>query len=125
VAALVAAAAAAQTRPATPPPPPPPASSFADEVSVAWILVPVTVKSRAGYVRGLDKEDFELKVDGRRIDSRPIEEKGVSDPAPPQGREHARFGRNRSWRVEGVDEFTDKLQPAVAANGRSGKRPTR
>jgi C-terminal processing protease CtpA/Prc len=25
--------------------------------------------------------------DGRRIDSRPIEEKGVSDPAPPQGRE--------------------------------------
>ncbi|HLF56349.1 MAG TPA: VWA domain-containing protein [Thermoanaerobaculia bacterium] len=76
VAALLAGSAAAQTAPGTPPAPPPPESSFADEVSVAWILVPVTVKSRAGYVRGLDKEDFELKVDGRRIDFPDFEQRG-------------------------------------------------
>jgi len=32
---------------------------------VAWILVPVSVRSRLGYVRGLDRKDFVLKVDGR------------------------------------------------------------
>lgn len=40
-------------------------ATFSDQVSVAWILVPVTVRSRSGFVRGLDREDFELRVDGR------------------------------------------------------------
>lgn len=34
---------------------------------MAWILVPVTVRSRSGFVRGLDKNDFELRVDGRPV----------------------------------------------------------
>lgn len=74
-AALVAGALLAQKAPA-PPPPAESQPSFEDEVSVAWILVPVTVKSRAGYVRGLDKEDFELRVDGRRIDFPDFEPRG-------------------------------------------------
>jgi VWFA-related protein len=44
-----------------------PQAAFSDEVSVAWILVPVTVKSRLGWVRSLDREDFRLKVDGRTV----------------------------------------------------------
>lgn len=40
--------------------------SFSDEVSVAWILVPVIVKGERGYVNGLDRADFGLEVDGRR-----------------------------------------------------------
>jgi VWFA-related protein len=45
----------------------PPEAQFGEEVSVAWILVPVTVKSKLGYVRDLDGEDFVLKVDGRTV----------------------------------------------------------
>ena len=41
--------------------------SFSDEVSVAWILVPVIVKGPNGYLNGLRREDFHLKVDGRSI----------------------------------------------------------
>lgn len=41
--------------------------SFSDEVSVAWILVPVIVKGERGYVNGLDRDDFALDVDGRRV----------------------------------------------------------
>ncbi|MGE0640409.1 MAG: VWA domain-containing protein [Thermoanaerobaculia bacterium] len=40
--------------------------SFSDEVSVAWILVPVIVKGERGYVNGLNRSDFTLDVDGRR-----------------------------------------------------------
>ncbi len=64
----VSAAAPAQ---ATPPPP-----QFTDEVSVSWILVPVLVKSRKGYVEGLDREDFELRVDGRAIRFDDFEQRG-------------------------------------------------
>jgi VWFA-related protein len=43
--------------------------SFSEEVSVAWILVPVIVRGKGsgegGYVNGLDRADFTLKVDGR------------------------------------------------------------
>jgi Ca-activated chloride channel family protein len=49
------------------PDPDPPQQTFADEFSVAWILVPVSVKNRAGHVRGLDRDEFELKVDGRPV----------------------------------------------------------
>ena len=34
---------------------------------MAWILVPVIVKGPNGYLNGLRKEDFELKIDGRAI----------------------------------------------------------
>lgn len=34
---------------------------------MAWILVPVIVKGPNGYLNGLKKEDFDLKVDGRSI----------------------------------------------------------
>lgn len=54
-----------------------PAAGFADEVSVAWILVPVTVKTRSGrFVQGLDREDFELRVDGRRVHFPDFEPRG-------------------------------------------------
>ena len=54
---------------ATPAPTEPAESStpqFAEEVSVAWILVPVIVRGPGGeYVNGLDRGDFALQVDGR------------------------------------------------------------
>jgi VWFA-related protein len=43
-----------------------PQAAFQEEVGVSWILVPVTVKNRRGHVRGLDRDDFELRVDGKR-----------------------------------------------------------
>jgi VWFA-related protein len=49
----------------------PPTSTFADEVSVGLVLVPVVVRSGEGYAKNLDQEDFQLKVEGRpaRIES--------------------------------------------------------
>ena len=42
--------------------------SFSEEVSVAWILVPVIVRGAGGdYLNGLGRSDFSLKVDGRPI----------------------------------------------------------
>ncbi|MEO7793419.1 MAG: VWA domain-containing protein [Thermoanaerobaculia bacterium] len=41
--------------------------TFSDEVQVAWILVPVIVKGPDGYLNGLDRKDFDLKVDGRSV----------------------------------------------------------
>jgi VWFA-related protein len=56
---------------ATPPPTPPAESStpqFTEEVSVAWILVPVIVRGAGGeYVNGLGRGDFALQVDGRAV----------------------------------------------------------
>jgi VWFA-related protein len=47
------------------------APAFEEEVSVGYVLVPVVVRSGAGYVENLDKDDFRLLVDGRKtpIDS--------------------------------------------------------
>lgn len=45
-------------------------ATFADRVSVSWVLVPVVVRSAGGYVGELAKEDFRLSVDGRAV---PIE----------------------------------------------------
>jgi len=41
---------------------------FADQVSVGYVLVPVAVRSRAGFVTDLGPGDFVLEVDGRRVD---------------------------------------------------------
>ncbi len=41
--------------------------TFSDEVQVAWILVPVIVKGPNGFMNGLGREDFALKVDGRNV----------------------------------------------------------
>jgi VWFA-related protein len=60
---LIAAAAAQVDQGATP--------AFEEQVSVGYVLVPVVVRSGAGYARNLDQHDFRLLVDGRpaRIDS--------------------------------------------------------
>jgi Ca-activated chloride channel family protein len=42
-------------------------ASFSDELQVSWILVPVIVKGPNGYLNGLKKEDFSLKVDGHPV----------------------------------------------------------
>lgn len=46
---------------------PPPAAEFGDQVSVGYVLVPVIVRSGAGYAKNLDEEDFRLLVDGRPV----------------------------------------------------------
>ena len=53
---------------ATPRPP-----VFAEEISVGWILVPVVVRGRGGYVRDLEASDFRLSVDGRPVKIREFE----------------------------------------------------
>jgi Ca-activated chloride channel homolog len=61
---------------AAPPPPPTPEATFGEEVAVAWILVPVTVKRRGAAVRGLSRRDFELRVDGRPVAFADFEARG-------------------------------------------------
>jgi len=79
--ALLAAATAlpAEDRATTPPTQPADSStpSFSDEVSVAWILVPVIVRGAGGeYVNGLGRGDFSLKVDGRSVSFPDFEPRG-------------------------------------------------
>jgi len=42
-------------------------AGFHEEVSVGYVLVPVAVRSRDGYVTDLEAADFELRVDGTRV----------------------------------------------------------
>jgi Ca-activated chloride channel homolog len=44
-----------------------PPASFKDEVAVGYVLVPVVVRSGAGYVKNLAQGDFTVLVDGRRV----------------------------------------------------------
>ena len=44
-----------------------PAAHFTEEVAVAYVLVPVVVRSGARYVKNLDKRDFRLLVDGKPV----------------------------------------------------------
>lgn len=44
-----------------------PAAQFQEEVEVHWVLVPVVVRSPQGYVKGLQRSDFSLTVDGRPV----------------------------------------------------------
>lgn len=39
--------------------------TFEESLSVSWVLVPVVVQSRWGYVDGLRQKDFRLTIDGR------------------------------------------------------------
>ncbi|HEX5761204.1 MAG TPA: VWA domain-containing protein [Thermoanaerobaculia bacterium] len=41
--------------------------SFGETFSVGYVLVPVIVRAGSGYARGLDRGDFRLEVDGRRV----------------------------------------------------------
>ncbi len=61
----------AAQQPAPAAPQEPPASTFADEVSVGLVLVPVVVRSGAGFAKNLDQDDFRLLVEGKpaRIES--------------------------------------------------------
>jgi len=71
--ALLAAGPVAAQQKAPPAPPAAPAeeappATFGEEVSVGYVLVPVVVRSGAGYVKNLDKDDFHVLVDGRRVE---------------------------------------------------------
>lgn len=56
-----------------------PSSTFQEALSVSWALVPVVVRTRNGYARGLGHDDFRLWVDGRRV---PIDELDLGSDAP-------------------------------------------
>ncbi|QQR72043.1 MAG: VWA domain-containing protein [Holophagales bacterium] len=64
---------AAAAPPTAPVPPPAKLPVFAEEVSVGWVLVPVVVRGRGGYVRDLEAGDFRLQVDGRPVKIRELE----------------------------------------------------
>jgi VWFA-related protein len=49
------------------PPPQEPASEFTYEVSVGMVLVPVVIRSGAGYAKNLEKKDFQLTVEGKPV----------------------------------------------------------
>ncbi len=53
--------------------------TFEGSVSVSWVLVPVVVQSRWGYVDGLDRKDFRLTIDGRPA---PIADLDLGSDAP-------------------------------------------
>lgn len=59
---LLAAPASSQTPPGTGSETP-----FQGEVSVGYVLVPVVVRGRSGYVTSLKRQDFLLQVDGRPV----------------------------------------------------------
>lgn len=62
------AAGRAGAEPASAPPAHAPALlRFSEEASVGWVLVPVVVRDAEGYVKGLEKDDFVLRVDGRAV----------------------------------------------------------
>lgn len=42
--------------------------TFEEEVSVGYVLVPLVVRSGAGYADRLDQDDFRLLVDGKRVE---------------------------------------------------------
>ena len=48
-------------------PPLPQGPDFHDRLSIAYVLVPVVVRSREGYVENLAAEDFVVYVDGTRV----------------------------------------------------------
>jgi Ca-activated chloride channel family protein len=52
------------------------APQFSEEVSVAWILVPVVVRSKNGYVDNLDRKAFDLRVGGRSVHFQDFEKRG-------------------------------------------------
>jgi VWFA-related protein len=56
--------------PKTPSASQPQTPAFQDEVSVGLVLVPVVVRSGAGFAKNLDRKDFRLLVEGRNV---PIE----------------------------------------------------
>lgn len=45
----------------------PPSSTFQDEVSVGLVLVPVVVRSGAGFAKNLEQKDFRLLVEGKPV----------------------------------------------------------
>lgn len=59
--------------------PAPAAPTFQEALSVSWALVPVVVRTRNGYARGLGHQDFRLWVDGRRV---PIDQLDLGSDAP-------------------------------------------
>ena len=59
-----------------PAPVPEPVARFSEEYSVGWILVPVVVRSKAGYVENLTLEDFRVSVDGRPVKIEDFERRG-------------------------------------------------
>lgn len=44
------------------------APSFEEQVSVAWVLVPVVVRGPGGYVSGLTRDDFRLSIRGEPVE---------------------------------------------------------
>jgi Ca-activated chloride channel family protein len=56
-----------------------PTLRFSGESSVAWVLVPVTVRGVSGQVEDLLSEDFRLRVDGQAV---PIESFEAGPDAP-------------------------------------------
>lgn len=85
---LALAAFTALAAPAQPPAPPPPTDpaealggtpTFDESVSVSWVLVPVVVRNRQGHVEGLERDDFRLFVDDRRV---PVRELDLGSEVP-------------------------------------------
>ena len=88
--------------------------TFSDEVQVSWILVPVIVKGAEGYLNGLEKEDFALKVDGRPVHFPDFEPRGeapwslvfLQDLSGSMG-----IGGRLEASHEAVDYFLDAARP--------------
>ena len=88
--------------------------TFSDEVQVAWILVPVIVTGPNGYLNGLTREDFGLKVDGRTVRFPDFEPRGeapwsmvfLQDLSGSMG-----VGGRLEASHEAIDYFLDEARP--------------
>src|SRR5215216_2982712 len=117
----------------------PPVSSFQDEVSVGLVLVPVVVRSGAGYAKNLDQGDFRLTVEGKRVAIESFERRAdapasvvllqdLSGSMETNGklgwsREVVRESSDR-WKAYGTTALHDVVasMPRISLEGRNPKR---
>ena len=87
--------------------------TFTEEVSVGYVLVPVVVRSGARYIKNLDKDDFRLLIDDRRV---PIESFEYRSEAPAsvivlQDLSGSMEGKSLDFSREAVRFFLGKALP--------------
>ena len=88
--------------------------TFSDELQVSWILVPVIVKGPSGYLNSLDREEFDLKVDGHSVRFPDFEPRGeapwslvfLQDLSGSMG-----VGGRLAASHEAIDYFLDAARP--------------
>ncbi|MFL6200996.1 MAG: VWA domain-containing protein [Thermoanaerobaculia bacterium] len=102
--------------------------TFEEEVSVGYVLVPLVVRSGAGYADRLDQDDFRLLVDGKRVEIESFERRADAPASVVflQDLSGSMEGTSLAASQQAVRFFLDKSVPgdefaiATFAGGESG-----